>query len=520
MVTVMDWQTELLFWWLGFVVIGTLAFMRFSQRRVPLGWLTVGTTILALALVGRLSESIAVIRAAAALWLLLMFVPSVLSQLAIRLIVRQRYATARAIQQLVAVLHPCDGWREAPAATRAMELASQGDLDGATAILEAVARKPSSVAAGAVVLLCRIGQRWGDLLAWAAERPEIVAREPGVLSHVLRAHGETGDLAGMVGLYDRERSIIDRMRPHVLRDSCRLMLFAYGGRPEFVERILRHTVFAAAPVPEQRFWTAVARWTAGDGEAARRDLEEALPEANPSLAIAIRRRLANIDSPPPALNEASQRFLEAEEGRLAQESRYVGPVSLRSARATLVLAGINLLVFSAQSLLAATDDWKATHDLGALCTDCVIRGEWWRVASSTVLHANMLHLGMNLFGLCALGPAAETALGIRRFLAVYVGAGLSAAATVVAAAWVEGERQLVIGASGAIMGVVGATAAVMLRGWLSEGVAAARNRGLLMAGYIAAQSLIDTLVPGLSFTTHLAGAVIGFLIAFVAGPKR
>lgn len=103
-------------------------------------------------------------------------------------------------------------------------------------------------------------------------------------------------------LYDRERSIIDRMRPHVLRDYCRLMLFVYGGRPEFVERILRRTVFAAAPAPEQRFWTAVARWTAGDGEAACRDLEEVLPEASPSLAIAIRRRLANIDSPPPALS--------------------------------------------------------------------------------------------------------------------------------------------------------------------------------------------------------------------------
>lgn len=137
-----------------------------------------------------------------------------------------------------------------------------------------------------------------------------------------------------------------------------------------------------------------------------------------------------------------------------------------------------------------------------------------------MLHANLLHLGMNLFGLCALGPAAEAALGIHRFLAVYVGAGLGAAATVVAAAWLQGERQLVIGASGAIMGVVGATAAVMLRGWLSEGVAAARNRSLLLAGYIAAQSFIDTLVPGLGFTTHLAGAVIGFLIAFVAGPKR
>ena len=83
----------------------------------------------------------------------------------------------------------------------------------------------------------------------------------------------------------------------------------------------------------------------------------------------------------------------------------------------------------------------------------------------------------------------------------------------------EWEKLITVGASGAVMGLIGATAAMMFRGWLREGAVAARNRGLEMAGVVLGQMVIDTLVPQLSFTAHLSGAVIGFAITLLLGDR-
>jgi membrane associated rhomboid family serine protease len=69
------------------------------------------------------------------------------------------------------------------------------------------------------------------------------------------------------------------------------------------------------------------------------------------------------------------------------------------------------------------------------------------------------------------------------------------------------------------MGLIGATAAMMLRGWFNERAVAARNRGLAMAGVVLGQMAIDTLVPQLSFTAHLSGALIGFVATLLLGDR-
>jgi membrane associated rhomboid family serine protease len=40
-----------------------------------------------------------------------------------------------------------------------------------------------------------------------------------------------------------------------------------------------------------------------------------------------------------------------------------------------------------------------------------------------------------------------------------------------------------------------------------------------MAGVVLAQMVIDTLVPQLSFTAHLSGAVIGFVATLLLGDR-
>jgi rhomboid protease GluP len=77
------------------------------------------------------------------------------------------------------------------------------------------------------------------------------------------------------------------------------------------------------------------------------------------------------------------------------------------------------------------------------------------------------------------------------------------------------EEQLMVGASGCIMGLVGATGALMLRGWLREKALAARKRLIAVLLIVAMQSAFDSLVPQVSMTAHLSGAFIGFAATMI-----
>lgn len=516
----MDGQTEVIFWLVATLcLVGPIAgWVRF--RSVPPGWLVVWAGILTVAVAGRLLGSGPMVMAAAALWVLLVAVPAMLSNLGGRLLMQRRYSAARLVYRLVALLHPADGFRDAPTAVDAMELAFRGDLPAADAMFEQLRQSDSAMASSAFMMLCLLRQRWEDLLAWAAVHPAAVARDTSVFVGVIRALGETGDVAGLIDRYECERSRIDRLRGSKLRDTCRLMLFVFAGRPDVVDRILAAS-FGAAPADQNRFWQASARWAAGDVEAARREFEELLPAADAASAVGIRRRIARIDVVPIPLDERRLGFLSAEEARVEQESRYAAPVSPWSAhaRVTRVLIAVNVVAFAVEWSLGCVGDGKRLHDAGAMCSGCVGRGEWWRLVSSTVLHFNLAHLAMNMVALGALGPAAEKPLGAARYLGVYLFAGFGSMAAVVAVAWLRGQPCVCVGASGAVSGIIGATAAMMLRGWLRERAAVARGRALLMAGFVAAQAAIDFVVPQLSSTAHLAGAVLGFVAVLILGDR-
>ncbi|MFM9057817.1 MAG: rhomboid family intramembrane serine protease [Planctomycetaceae bacterium] len=514
----MDGQTEVIFWIVATLcLVGPIAgWVRF--RSAPPGWLVVWAGILTVAVAGRLLGSGPVVMAAAALWVLLVLAPMMLLNLGWRLAMRRRHAAARRFLRLAALLHPADGLPDGPAVVTAQESAHRGDLDGADAALERLRHSKSPMAAVAFMMLCALRQRWDDMAAWAGEHPAAVARDPNLLVFALRALGETGDVAGMIDRSEREQERIDRLPP-VFRDTYRLMVCAFGGRPDIVDRILAKGYFAAAPADQNRFWKVTARWAAGEVETARREFEELLPTVDPANALAIRRRLALLDTPPAPLDERRRGLLDALAARLEQESRFAPAVSPFTARATQVLIAINVAVFAAEWFFGCVGDGKRLHDAGAMCSGCVGRGEWWRLASSTVLHFNLAHLAMNMVALGALGPAAEKALGAARYLGVYLFAGFGSMAAVVAVAWLRGQPCVCVGASGAVMGIIGATAAMMLRGWLRERAAVARGRALLMIGFVITQAALDALVPQMSSTGHLAGAALGFVAALILGDR-
>lgn len=93
--------------------------------------------------------------------------------------------------------------------------------------------------------------------------------------------------------------------------------------------------------------------------------------------------------------------------------------------------------------------------LGASYGPAIFYGnQWWRLVTAMFLHAGLVHIGFNMTALMQFGPALEELYGSARYLFLYVVTGafgflLSA---------VTGHFSL--GASGALLGLVGATLAI------------------------------------------------------------
>ena len=131
------------------------------------------------------------------------------------------------------------------------------------------------------------------------------------------------------------------------------------------------------------------------------------------------------------------------------------------------------------------------------------------------LHFGLLHLLFNMAALYVLGPYVEFALGLRRYLVVYFVSGIGASLLVYGLVQAGlAPNDLFLGASGAIMGVLGAMAAIMYRGWRRDKAPVARNRLISIVLIIALQVVLDaSFILQSSLPAHLGGAVIGFIVA-------
>jgi len=149
---------------------------------------------------------------------------------------------------------------------------------------------------------------------------------------------------------------------------------------------------------------------------------------------------------------------------------------------------------------------------GALEPDLVRQGEWWRLLSPALLHGSLLHLFVNGFMLYQLGRLAENIYGRIGLLVLFVGSAIGGC---VLSAFVGDNMS--VGASGAVMGLVGACIAFglryrrripdFLRGTFS---------GTLV--FYAAIILLLGIIPGIDGWGHAGGALGGVLLGLVLPP--
>ena len=198
---------------------------------------------------------------------------------------------------------------------------------------------------------------------------------------------------------------------------------------------------------------------------------------------------------------------------LTQSSR------LRGAPVVIALILLNMAVFGIELWRGALTNPIILHRLGSLDFAAVIaKGEFWRLISAVFLHYNLIHLAFNLFALYVLGPPLERAIGALRFGACYLISGIGSTSGVVllTLAKIVQPAELV-GASGCVMGIVGASAGFLLR---HRHIWHARQRLLNILLIIAIQIAFDISTPQVSTSAHLCGLVTGFGIGLAVLPKR
>jgi membrane associated rhomboid family serine protease len=116
------------------------------------------------------------------------------------------------------------------------------------------------------------------------------------------------------------------------------------------------------------------------------------------------------------------------------------------------------------------------------------------------LHASLLHIGFNMYALWVIGRVVEQYLGTTRYLGLYFVSGLAGSA----GALLQAPYTPVLGASGAIFGILGA---MMVLEWQVTGSLAGQAAAL-----IAINLVISFLIPGISWGGHVGGLVGGVLV--------
>ncbi len=189
---------------------------------------------------------------------------------------------------------------------------------------------------------------------------------------------------------------------------------------------------------------------------------------------------------------------------------------------THLLIGVNFLVFIVECLLNRSvpigligpgmKGWVLLRlgmsvPMAYLTHPSPVQGQYWRWVTALFLHDGILHIGFNMWVLADVGPLVEGLYGRGKFLALYLAAGIigNAFAGIFSSA-------SVVGASGAIMGLIGVLIAYGVRHKTAM-AQHMRAQAIRFAVYV----LIMGLLPGISDAAHIGGIGGGFLLALMIG---
>jgi membrane associated rhomboid family serine protease len=190
----------------------------------------------------------------------------------------------------------------------------------------------------------------------------------------------------------------------------------------------------------------------------------------------------------------------------------------RRVSAVVVLIAINTAIFILQKLNAGPADEYL--DFFGLSAEGMEQGRWWQLITYAFLHANIWHLLFNMLALWFAGRIVEQVMGTARFLALYTAAAVAGG---LAQIFLEGENTLLLGASGAVCGVVVAFSTIFPEAQIVAllfFVIPLKFRAKYLGWGLVGSSLLFLLVgfePWIGHAAHLGGCIAGYLLARLSG---
>jgi membrane associated rhomboid family serine protease len=190
------------------------------------------------------------------------------------------------------------------------------------------------------------------------------------------------------------------------------------------------------------------------------------------------------------------------------------PNRVLAPRATIALIVLNVIVY----LITAAQGSGFNDPQGGpgtlyfkwvLFGPFVVHGGWYRLVTAMFLHGFFLHIALNMVALWVIGRLVEGYLGPLRFLLLYFVAGLAGSA----GALVATPAQPVVGASGAIFGVLGA---MMLLEWQMTGRLAGQAMSLIVINLLF-NFAFNGLGGSISIGGHIGGLIGGILVTLGYG---
>ncbi len=188
---------------------------------------------------------------------------------------------------------------------------------------------------------------------------------------------------------------------------------------------------------------------------------------------------------------------------------------------TFVLIAINVVVFLAEMVasgFSTSISGQTLYNMGAMFAPGISSAaDLYRFVTPMFLHVDVMHLLFNMAALYSAGVLLEYLLGRWNFLLLYFIAGITGNVVSYAADIVTGSYAVSAGASTSIFGLF---VAIALLGVLSK-----TNREYLMnyskgmLSVIAINIVYTLLMPSVSLSGHLGGAIGGLIGMFIIPSK-
>lgn len=139
----------------------------------------------------------------------------------------------------------------------------------------------------------------------------------------------------------------------------------------------------------------------------------------------------------------------------------------------------------------------------------VLDGQYWRLISHQFVHNSFWHLFFNMYSLVYIGLMIENKLGWKKFLFIYIFSGICGGLT----SLLFHEESVMMGASGAIMGLFGAFLALLLNKSFEKNA----TKSLLISTAIVLAIILfnGAISKRTDNAAHISGIISGFLLCYI-----